>query len=348
MRVLGDITLNHCGRAHDWFVRAQDPAAPEREFFRFDPELQYGYECWFNVPTLPKFDHTSARLREALVAAEDAPVRSWLRGPTGWTAGGSMSRTWPGAWARSTSRTSSPGRPRRDGARGRRRAARGGARPRRERRPARRRLARDDELCGLHSAGLVLAAQPGVPRDLPGPAGGGARDHRAAGGRLTACLPRTHPLALADRQLEHPRQPRHRAHPHRRRLAERQVAALAWPSACPASRWCSQATRSAPPAGGARTRAPRSRGTTRTRGTWTRWLPTARFTCDVAVPRLPPVACAGCMWAPTRSPSSVSTPTSRSSWWCRSQAEPVASPCPTWRRRSHLYGFEAEVVADHV
>lgn len=83
IRVIGDITLNHCGRKHDWFVRAQDPQTPEREFFRFDPDLPYGYECWFNVPTLPKFDHTSAGLREALVASADSPVRAWLRGPDG-------------------------------------------------------------------------------------------------------------------------------------------------------------------------------------------------------------------------------------------------------------------------
>jgi alpha-glucosidase len=83
IRVIGDITLNHCGRHHDWFERAQDPAAPEREYFRFDPDLTYGYECWFNVPSLPKFDHTSARLRAALVSDEASPVRSWLRGPGG-------------------------------------------------------------------------------------------------------------------------------------------------------------------------------------------------------------------------------------------------------------------------
>lgn len=83
LRVVGDITLNHCGRTHDWFVRAQDPSAPEREYFRFDPELQHGYECWFNVPSLPKFDHTSTRLREALVSTPDSPVRSWVRGPNG-------------------------------------------------------------------------------------------------------------------------------------------------------------------------------------------------------------------------------------------------------------------------
>ena len=83
VRVVGDITLNHCGRRHRWFLDAQEPSAPEREYFRFDPELQYGYECWFNVPTLPKFDHRSPRLREALVTADDSPVRRWLRGPTG-------------------------------------------------------------------------------------------------------------------------------------------------------------------------------------------------------------------------------------------------------------------------
>jgi alpha-glucosidase len=84
IRVVGDITLNHCGRRHPWFVRAQeDPSAPEREYFRFDPGLKYGYECWFNVPTLPKFDHTSQGLRDALVRGEDAPVRAWLRGPSG-------------------------------------------------------------------------------------------------------------------------------------------------------------------------------------------------------------------------------------------------------------------------
>jgi alpha-glucosidase len=83
MRVIGDITLNHCGRQHEWFVAAQDEDAREREFFRFDPELTYGYECWFNVPSLPKFDHTSALLREDLVSDESSPVRSWLRGPSG-------------------------------------------------------------------------------------------------------------------------------------------------------------------------------------------------------------------------------------------------------------------------
>ncbi len=102
MRVIGDITLNHCGKEHDWFLRAQDPQAREREFFRFDPDLKYGYECWFDVPSLPKFDHTSARLRAALVTDESSPVRRWLRGTAVSTDGGSTSPTWPDGWGPST------------------------------------------------------------------------------------------------------------------------------------------------------------------------------------------------------------------------------------------------------
>ncbi len=83
MRVIGDITLNHCGRHHPWFTSAQDPDSPEREYFRFDADLQHGYECWCNVPSLPKFDLTSEGLREALVSSHESPVRSWLRGPAG-------------------------------------------------------------------------------------------------------------------------------------------------------------------------------------------------------------------------------------------------------------------------
>jgi alpha-glucosidase len=83
IRVVGDITLNHCGHTHPWFQRAQDESAPERDYFRFDPDLTHGYECWFNIRTLPKFDHTSAGLRDVLVSSPESPVRTWVRGPNG-------------------------------------------------------------------------------------------------------------------------------------------------------------------------------------------------------------------------------------------------------------------------
>lgn len=82
LRVVGDITLNHCGRQHRWFADASsNPASSTRDYFRFDDSLEYGYECWFDVPSLPKFDHTSLDLRDALVLGEDSPVRRWLRPP---------------------------------------------------------------------------------------------------------------------------------------------------------------------------------------------------------------------------------------------------------------------------
>ena len=57
MRVIGDLTLNHVGVAHDWFTAAwASPDAPERELFYFDDALPNGYESWLGIRTLPKLD----------------------------------------------------------------------------------------------------------------------------------------------------------------------------------------------------------------------------------------------------------------------------------------------------
>ncbi|GAA3446154.1 alpha-amylase family glycosyl hydrolase [Planomonospora venezuelensis] len=81
MRVLGDLTTNHCGDIHPWFRAAlKDKDAPEREMFFFtDGDL--GYEAWMGVPSLPKLDWSSERL----AAAMEEVVRHWLRfGLDGW------------------------------------------------------------------------------------------------------------------------------------------------------------------------------------------------------------------------------------------------------------------------
>ena len=50
IRLVGDLTTNHVGWKHDWFVAAEaDHHAPERSFFYFDETLPYGYEAWFGV-----------------------------------------------------------------------------------------------------------------------------------------------------------------------------------------------------------------------------------------------------------------------------------------------------------
>ena len=77
MRLLGDITTNHCGDAHPWFLAAAaDAAAAEREMFYFDGD---DYESWNGVKSLPKLNWGSAELRRRFVDAEWR--RRWLRPP---------------------------------------------------------------------------------------------------------------------------------------------------------------------------------------------------------------------------------------------------------------------------
>lgn len=67
MHVIGDLTLNHCGAAHEWFLRARtDSGAPECEFFFFDGSPPDGYACWLGVPSLPTFNWGSAELRRRM------------------------------------------------------------------------------------------------------------------------------------------------------------------------------------------------------------------------------------------------------------------------------------------
>ena len=82
MHVLGDLTTNHTGNGHEWFLRAlADPDAPERELYYFDPSLPAGYESWLGIPHLPKLDWRSPELRRRMVDV----TRRWLdAGLDGW------------------------------------------------------------------------------------------------------------------------------------------------------------------------------------------------------------------------------------------------------------------------
>ncbi len=84
LRVVGDLTTNHTGETHPWFVRAMaDPDSPERGFYRIHEDGDY--ESWLGVPSLPKLDHGSAELRARLYDGPDSVVASWLRnGLDGW------------------------------------------------------------------------------------------------------------------------------------------------------------------------------------------------------------------------------------------------------------------------
>ena len=72
MRLLGDVTTNHCGAGHPWFRRAlADPA-------------DGGYASWLGVPSLPTFDWSSTLLRRRFAEGSDAVLTRWLDRLDGW------------------------------------------------------------------------------------------------------------------------------------------------------------------------------------------------------------------------------------------------------------------------
>ena len=82
IRLIGDLTTNHVGYRHDWFLAAQaDARSAERAFFYFDESLPFGYEAWYGVPSLPKLDWRSDELHTRMRSV----IRRWLdAGLDGW------------------------------------------------------------------------------------------------------------------------------------------------------------------------------------------------------------------------------------------------------------------------
>ena len=81
LTLLGDLTLNHSGSTHPWFLAAQaDATSPEAGFYVFD-EHPHAYQAWHGVPTLPKFDHRDTELRRRLYEGPDSVAARYLAAP---------------------------------------------------------------------------------------------------------------------------------------------------------------------------------------------------------------------------------------------------------------------------
>lgn len=82
IRVIGDLTTNHSGDAHEWFRAShRTPDAPESAFYLWLDESQESYASWLGVPSLPKFDWSSDELRRRFIDGPDSVVGRWLRPP---------------------------------------------------------------------------------------------------------------------------------------------------------------------------------------------------------------------------------------------------------------------------
>ncbi|THJ66847.1 glycoside hydrolase family 13 protein [Arthrobacter echini] len=78
LRVMGDLTTNHTGDSHEWFLAAQaDAEAPETAYYFFEKHPD-DYASWFDLPSLPKLDHSSTALRRRMYEGADSVVSRWL------------------------------------------------------------------------------------------------------------------------------------------------------------------------------------------------------------------------------------------------------------------------------
>ncbi|NBW72928.1 MAG: glycoside hydrolase family 13 protein [Microbacteriaceae bacterium] len=80
-KIIGDLTSNHSGSAHQWFKAAyKKPGAKESEFYYFSNKNR-DYDSWFGVPSLPKFNWKSQELRKRFITGPKSIVAKWLKPP---------------------------------------------------------------------------------------------------------------------------------------------------------------------------------------------------------------------------------------------------------------------------
>ena len=80
--MIGDLTSNHSGDAHEWFRAShRNPGTPESEFYYWKDAEQEDYVSWLGVPSLPKFNWNSGELRRRFIQGPDSVVAKWLEPP---------------------------------------------------------------------------------------------------------------------------------------------------------------------------------------------------------------------------------------------------------------------------
>ena len=88
IRLLGDLTSNHCGAGHPWLAKAiKDKKSKERGYFYWDKSVKHGYVGWWGHASLPKLNFNSIALRNAMYAGKNSIVKKWLSpkfGMAGW------------------------------------------------------------------------------------------------------------------------------------------------------------------------------------------------------------------------------------------------------------------------
>ena len=81
MKLMLDITTNHCAVNHHWVQEAQaDPTSDAADCFYRNPETD-DFERWLGVDLLVKLNYQSEKLQNIMYRAENSVIRHWLRPP---------------------------------------------------------------------------------------------------------------------------------------------------------------------------------------------------------------------------------------------------------------------------
>ena len=88
IRLLGDLTSNHCGAGHPWLAKAiKDKKSKEHGYFYWDKSVKHGYVGWWDLASLPKLNFNSSSLRKVMYEGKNSIVKKWLSpkyGMSGW------------------------------------------------------------------------------------------------------------------------------------------------------------------------------------------------------------------------------------------------------------------------
>ena len=88
IRIMGDLTSNHCGAGHPWLAKAKkNKTSKERTYFYWDKSIKHGYVGWWGLESLPKLNFNSKALRNEMYKGKNSIVRKWIGpkyGMSGW------------------------------------------------------------------------------------------------------------------------------------------------------------------------------------------------------------------------------------------------------------------------
>ena len=79
IKVVGDITTNHCSNEHPWFIKGRKvKSSKENKFFYWDKKTKLGYGTFYDVAQMPKLNFTSNELRKRFYEAKNSVIKRWL------------------------------------------------------------------------------------------------------------------------------------------------------------------------------------------------------------------------------------------------------------------------------